>query len=391
MVVTPPVTRPIRVLVFSPYYPPSIGGLQNHAQEFNQHLAAKGYQITLITPRLPRTALPVEHELSGVTILRFPAFELIPNFPVPKIWHRQFWAHWRTASHQAPDVVIGRTRFFATTWLARIFAWWHSLPYVHIEHGSDHVQLSNPLWHWLAYIIDHTIGRFVIETATKVVANSHHTAAFIKHLAPIAEPVIIYRGVETEKLEQIASARRATANPQLVRIGYLGRLIAGKGVSDLLLSLTSLKNQAWELLIIGHGPDYARLKEMTQHLGLNRSVQFIHPARWSEAVAIVKSCDIIVNPSYTEGLPTTVIEAALCQKAIIATHVGGTSEIIHHDRSGILIPPRNPTALARALEKLIRNAPLRTLLGTNAAQEVRGKFEWPRAIEAYHALFQQVI
>lgn len=379
------------IVVFSPFYPPSIGGLQNHAQEFNRHLSNRGYRITLITPHLPSASPAYEQELPAVTIIRVPAFELITNWPIPKVWRKEFWSAWRQISRDSPAAVIGRTRFFTTTWLARLFAWQQRIPYIHIEHGSDYVQLRNPLWQRLAYALDHTLGRFTIQTAAKVIANSAHTAAFIQRLVPKVKPTIIYRGIERQALDNIAPALRETTPRSGTRILYLGRLIASKGVSDLLVSVSRLTHPSLEVVIAGHGPDSQHLKKLAEELGINHFVRFKRPASWTDAIALLKSCDIVVNPSYTEGLPTTVIEAALCQKAIIATDVGGTSEIIQHNQSGLLVPPRDPAALTRALTTLITDSALRHRLGENANRAARGKFEWRQAMAAYHQLLQQLL
>ena len=75
----------MNVLIFSPYYPPHIGGLESHSEEFNQQLAQRGIDVLVFTPRLPKDA-PERETRRGVRIIRFPAFEIIPNFPLPQFF-----------------------------------------------------------------------------------------------------------------------------------------------------------------------------------------------------------------------------------------------------------------------------------------------------------------
>ncbi len=369
-----------------------MGGLQNHAQQFNQHMAAAGYDVYVFTPRIPGTAPEIENEHPGVHVRRFPAFELIANWPVPQFWRPRFWQLLGQIYRLQGDIIISRTRFFATTWLAALFARFVGRPYVHIEHGADHVQFRSAWLLRVGAFVDHTLGALVLRSATAVVANSKQTAAFVTRLSPKVAPTVIYRGVETKTLAAIVPALRSEypQNPK-VRIGYFGRLIAGKGIEDLITSVADLPREKIEVLIVGDGPDYEYLPKLAESLGISLVVTFIRDTSWKGAMAFLKSCDIIVNPSYSEGLPTVLIEAALCGKAIVATDVGGTSEIVTHGRSGILIPPRNVAALTHALGSLLQQPKQRHELGAHAAVDAAGIFEWPTAVATYQRLFNSLL
>ncbi|KKS02240.1 MAG: Glycosyltransferase, partial [candidate division WWE3 bacterium GW2011_GWF2_41_45] len=99
-------------------------------------------------------------------------------------------------------------------------------------------------------------------------------------------------------------------------------------------------------------------------------------------IGILKASDIVINPSYTEGLPTSVIEAALCGKPIIATTVGGTIEILDKN-TGILIPAKNSSAITEKIEYLAENKDLRVLIGGKVKNKIERKFSWKKATEKY--------
>ena len=89
---------------------------------------------------------------------------------------------------------------------------------------------------------------------------------------------------------------------------------------------------------------------------------------------VYQKSHIVTLPSFGEGLPTVLIEAAACARPIVTTDVSGCREVVANDINGILVPPSNPQALADALETLIRDADLRTRMGTAGRKIVLDRF-----------------
>ncbi len=383
----------MRLLMFTPYYPPHIGGLESHAYEFSLHMAEHGHEITIVTFHIPSHSPSHEQTGKNITIIRLPAFEITPGYPIPKFWLSVYRHQMQMIKKYHYDVVCSRTRFFISSLMALIVAKRKRLPYLHIEHGSDFVQHSNFIIRTIARLCDMTIGKTVILSANAVVANSVASAIFVQKLTNNkVQPSVIYRGVEKDRLYTIApNTSYRTAHKDKVIIGFIGRLMAGKGVADLLVALSRIKKSNIVCLIIGDGPQKSQLMSQAKELGLMGShVLFLGEKPPQEAISILKIADIIVNPSYTEGLPTSVTEAALCHKAIIATNVGGTSEIITHNKSGLLYNPGDITTLASLLTMLVNNPGMRHDLGTKAYDEVKNKFDWQTSIEAYESILNSL-
>ena len=178
--------------------------------------------------------------------------------------------------------------------------------------------------------------------------------------------------------------------PGDILITFIGRLIDGKGLSDLMNAVKKL-NSNFRLFIVGDGPQKNELENLAKKLGFREKIIFFGHKKFEEAMGILKISDIFVNPSYTEGLPTSVIEAAFCKKAIIATNVGGTPEIITDNQSGYLINPKDIPTLKNKLEILINNETLRKELGNNAYNEMLNKFNWNKSIERYLEIFDKML
>jgi len=381
----------MKILVFSPYYPPHIGGLENHADEFNKYISQKGVDIFVFTPRLPVESVEEEMKYNKVKIIRFPAFEIIANYPLPKFWSIKFWKLFRDLFEENFDIVISRTRFFSTSLLALIYSKIKKKKWIHIEHGSDFVKLNNKFKGIIAKIYDYTFGKIVLIFSDKNIANSQASARFCKKIAKNKDCIVIYRGVEINKIEKIQpnfDLKRKYKNSFIIT--FVGRLIDGKGVFDLIGAAKDIQEENTKLFIIGDGPQKNNLKKLTEKFDIQEKVIFFGYRKFEEIIAILKISDIFVNPSYTEGLPTSVIEAGLCNVPIIATNVGGTSEIIENEKSGFLINKKNILELKEKIEILYNNINLREDFSKQAFQKIKNNFDWKKSVEIYLEVFTEI-
>lgn len=356
-----------RVLVYCPYYPPHMGGLESHADEFNKYLSAQNFDITVFTPRLPVDGLEREAKYNNVKIIRFPAFEIIPNYPLPQFWNIKFWKLWSEVFVTKYDWVISRTRFFNTALMALMHSKIKKIKWMHIEHGSDFVKLNNIVYSKIAEIYDKTFGLVVLKLANIVVANSVASAMFCKIIFSDRKYEVIYRGIEIEKINKIKP--KILFKNKFV-ILYTGRLIDGKGVGDLIAAVLKIKNDKWVLLIVGDGPKRSEWEKMA-----NNQIKFLGQKPNSELVGVMKGCNLVVNPSYTEGLPTSMVEATVCGVPVIATDVGGTREIVEDGVNGYLVKPKNVDELQKRIEEMMKNKFI--------IKKVVNKFDWRISINKY--------
>ena len=385
---TDPAGRQLRILIFSPYLAPHVGGLESFVSELNDALLTRGDagRITVFTSQLPPTA--AAHEVLGPTlsVIRYPAIELIPNFPLPKVWTRAFWRALRAAAPPSHDVLVGHTRFFISSALALLVARLARRPLIHVEHGSDFVQLGSHFTRLAARTYDLVIGRLVLRRADAVVAVSRAAAEFVGRLAR-RESQVVYRGIGPHRLEAVEPDQRISEFAASRTVAtFVGRLIDGKGVSDLLRAFAALADSGCVLCVVGDGPRRADLELLAGTLGITERVLFLGYLSEPEALASIIASDVIVNPSYTEGLPTTVLEAALLGRVVLATDVGGTGEIVAHERSGILVPARDVAALSDALRRLVEDPALRERLSATAKRESSERFDWDASAEQFAEL-----
>lgn len=378
-----------KIIVFPAFYPPHIGGMEFFAHELNLRLARSGQRIVIFAPAFSdMEATRSTESPEGLNIINYPAFEIIPNFPCPKFWRISFWHALRKISACPVDTVVSHTRFFIASFLALCFARIKHIPLIHIEHGSSPVRSQNIFITLVSSLYDRTIGSLVVRGANSVVAVSENVSFFLQKNWG-REPVIIRRGFDSADIATIPTSQILPHHQGTIRIMYIGRLISGKGLDTLLAGLEFIPEKNWELVIIGDGPARKSLEEMAKKLKPNK-VLFLGEKAHGETIALLKTTDIFINPSRSEGLPTTVAEAALCGKAVVATNVGGTRELFPETNQFFLIPANDPMAVADRVSKLIHNPALITTTGSAAKEFVATEFSWDKPIRHFLDLINEV-
>lgn len=381
----------MKLLVFCPYYPPHIGGLESHADEFNKHLSKKSFQITVFTPHIPQNSLEKETLHNKVKIIRFPAFEIIPNYPLPKFWKLKFWKLLSKLFKKDFDIVISRTRFFNTSLLALIYSKIKRVKWIHIEHGSDFVQLSSKLNSLIAKFYDHTFGRIIFKYSDLNISISKAVQNFVYKFNKKTSP-IIYRGLEIEKIEKIKPDLKLKKEyKDKIIISFAGRLYKWKGVQNSVEAIKNLSNEDKKrvvFFIIGDGEDYSKLKEMT---GKENSIKMLGSIDRKKALSILKISDIYIHSAYPGGgLSTSLLEAMLCGCSVIATPSEGADEIIKNKENGILIDDSDSKKIKDETTRLLENNSLRKKLSKNSNSYIKNNFSWNNSVKKYEKVFRKI-
>lgn len=166
-----------------------------------------------------------------------------------------------------------------------------------------------------------------------------------------------------------------------VRFVCVGRLSPEKGQRILLVALRGLLDEGVDaqLELIGGGPEQAKLKALTGTLNLNEVVRFSGPLSESETLARIACGDVLVLPSFMEGLPLVLIEAMALGIPVIASAVAGIPELVEHRVNGLLVRASDTQELQRAMADLARDPSLRRALGAVGRASVADEFALPGA------------
>jgi glycosyltransferase involved in cell wall biosynthesis len=167
------------------------------------------------------------------------------------------------------------------------------------------------------------------------------------------------------------------------------RLVKEKGLHILLQAMSMLRDDMPVLksIILGEGPCSMELQQACTNMGLSSKVFFVgfkDPIR-----PYLQAGDILVNPSYFEGLPLAVLEAMACGLPCIASNVGGVPEIISDQRDGLLVTPGSVGELSAAIRRLASDRAERKRMGELAREKVRLKFDLDRCVEELKSILLQ--
>ena len=232
-----------------------------------------------------------------------------------------------------------------------------------------------------------TIDRAVLRRFAAVVAVSEEVRQRLLGSGVSSGKVrLISNGVNAAPFAEIQPGTRHG----VLRVGLVGRLAHEKGV-DLFLEAAARVLRVLpqtEFVVVGEGPDHAKLEAMLQHLGLVSNVKLA--GRRDDMPAFYSSLDLLVSASRQEGLPIALLEAMASGLPVVATSVGEVPRLIQHGITGLLIPAEDVPALAATIEALLRDREARIRLGEAARQSILMTYSAERMSEAYLRLYRDV-
>ena len=196
---------------------------------------------------------------------------------------------------------------------------------------------------------------------------------------------VCYNGIEmqpTPTASDRAAARQGLGmEAEAVVIGTTPRLLRNKGHRFLLDAVPVLRERIPQLhvLIMGDGPARQELERQAQQLKIDQCITFTGHLR--DVRPMLAALDVFVLPSLREGMPFSVLEAMGAGLPVVATTVGGVPEVVDEGETGLLVPPRNASALTQATLALLNDADRRTRMGAAALRKVHSQFTMDRMIE----------
>ncbi|HEX3862477.1 MAG TPA: glycosyltransferase family 4 protein [Stellaceae bacterium] len=227
------------------------------------------------------------------------------------------------------------------------------------------------------------------------------TEAGRQHLATLAPRpdtvTLSYHGLDLARFASppICGSISDGGDPQRpVTLLSVGRAVEKKGFDDLLAALALLPTGlSWRLVHIGGGALASPLKTEARRLGLDRRIEWRGAQPQPDVLAAYRAADLFVlaakigRDADRDGLPNVLMEAQSQCLACVATQLPGIAELIDDGRTGVLVPPADPAALAAALEALIRDPGRRARLAAAGEARVRQAFDMRHGIETLAVLF----
>jgi glycosyltransferase involved in cell wall biosynthesis len=246
------------------------------------------------------------------------------------------------------------------------------------------VQSRLPLLKWLV--------RGAARRSAQAVAISSYTARELRKFADVPIEVIPY----TAEFPAPSSTVIDRATEQSIL--FVGRLIERKGVHHLIRALGTVRERTpARLVIIGDGPERPRLEALARDAGVAEHVDFRGRVSDEELRQAYATATVFVLPSVldarqdTEGLGVVLLEAMNYSIPVVASDIGGITDIVQHERTGLLVPPGDETALGAALIRLLTDRALSNTLGAAGLRALRESFSWERIVDRWEAVYRGVL
>jgi L-malate glycosyltransferase len=174
-------------------------------------------------------------------------------------------------------------------------------------------------------------------------------------------------------------------------IGAIGRLHREKGMDILVRSFSHLAGDFpdLKLVIIGDGPEKENLRELVSRMNLSERVIFA--GFLPEPEKYIPLFEAFVLPSRIEAMPIALMQAMAAGKAIVATNVGGVSELIADNQTGFLVPVEDEFLMTRAISRILRDPALSKKMGQAAKEKAAGEFSRDKMVDSYRRLYQSAV
>lgn len=345
---------------------PEAGGAEVHLHETFSRIVEWGHPVTLLCCRFPGAA--ESEQIDGIDVIRHGG-KWTFNLTVP-------WYYRRHLSHRSFDFVIEDINK-----IPALMPWFlNGTPLMVLLHhlfGTTFYRETNPVLATYLYFMERLIPRVYRRCLFEAVSES--TRDELVRMGVAADRIsVVHNGLDPRFLD--AGIIGAPAVPDRKEPGlviYLGRLKKYKNVDHLIQAMAIVRDEVPDarLVIVGTGDRRRALEALTRSMGLDDAVRFTGFVSEEEKRRLLTRAEVSACPSSKEGWGITVIEANACGVPVVATRVSGLRDAVVDGETGVLVPPGDRKAMARALIGLLRDRSARERLARNAVARSR-LFTW---------------
>lgn len=374
----------------------NVGGPALHVAYLSAGLQGRGYETTLVAGELARG----EESMAFVAESRGVEVRAVSELRRQVSPFRDVVAALRLAAlirTLRPDVVHTHTaKAGAVGRVAVVLSRVRPRPVVvHTFHGHVLRGYFGPVTAWGFRLLERILAR----TTDALVAVSPQVRDDLVRLgvAPREKFVVVRLGIELEERVGGDGDARARARTLLgipegrFLVGWMGRMTAVKRTDDVLLALEALRARGVDaaLCLVGDGPDREHVEERAHELGIARDCFYLG---YQDAVADwYAAFDVMILPSANEGTPVSVIESLAAGRPVVATDVGGVSDVVRDGVDGFLVEAGDVAALAERLETLAGDPGLRGLMGAAGRERVLRRYAVARLVDDVDRLYRALL
>ena len=370
-----------RILLTSDYLPPSDGGVEQVVQKLALHLVDEGFEVGIFTLDDGTR----DFELQAVPEISFytaSALDLTDIIGLQSMFSVSALREFRRVLREfQPDIVHAHNRFFYTSVLAALYSIRADYELVTTLHLGD-IGMISGLGGAAAKTFEQTISRFVISRSEQVICVSA-AAELIAHSLGAKRTAVVRNAVDVDEFSPSPTNGKSLL--------YIGRFVHNNGIQDLLTALPSVldSHPDAEIHLVGSGPLGEEVQKTIQSSGLSDSVTIYN---YVDDISEMYDCaSVFCRPSYSEGLPLTMLEAMASGVPPVVTAIAGVPEVVTDHETGVLLEPGNPDEVAQAVIELFDDAGLRARLATNAREYITENLTWEQRTQRVSSLYRTIL
>lgn len=371
------------ICIVSSQYLPHVGGVENYVNRFSKELVRLGHQVTIVTSSIE--GCPNYEESEGRKVYRLPSLSLMEGrFPV-LLPSKELTEFNKIFEKSKFDVVLVNTRFYLISLYAVRLAKKNGIRSILLDHGTSHLNAGNTIVSKFGEWFEHGITWLDRLYCKEYAGVSGATLEWMQHFG-IHSDKVLYNAVDEEEFAALKGQSKRNYRKEFgildddIIISFVGRLTLEKGVRELVHAMQSIltkKNNVW-LLLAGDGylaGEITALKE--------EKIRLLGQLPMVDVVELLEESEIFCLPSVSEGFPTCVLEAAMCDNYIITTYRGGAKELIKSKEYGLILPDNNELGLAKALLEILEKEEYRKDAANSCKQRVLQNYTWKHTAQTF--------
>lgn len=357
-------------------YAPVLGGIEGHIRTLSVGLVRKGIEISVVVCQPRGQTLPSEEMLQGVRVIRLPRDVDFASAAFS-------WRHASIVRQLAPDIIHMQMPWPPGDMISAML---RNTPLI-VSYQSDVVRQKHAMRMYAPLL------RYTLQRAAAIIATSPAYAQTSQWLKPWQSKIkIVPLGIHTPAPTNNTLMTLWRTRLPFPFLLWVGRMRYYKGLSYVIEALAQLPNEI-KLVLVGSGAVQRELIAQVEHAGLTNRVVWLGDCSDADIAALHALARIFVFPSHlrAEAFGLSLLEALAAGVPAISCEIGtGTSFVNQHKRTGLVVPPANPHALAHAIQTLWYDEPLRLQMSEYARTWVAQNFHAQQMIDDVYDLYHDV-
>lgn len=358
-------------------YPPWVGGVERHIGDISEAFVERGWRVTALVCNDAR--FETQEQRGGVRVVRVPRWGRLLSQPLTTRYAR--WL-----KRLQPDIIHAHTPF-PLAWLM-VMRVSKSVPVVCTWH-SDIVRQRALM------PVLRPFELAFLKRCNKIVGTSPRLIENSRALAPVRDRCLsIPLSLPPNGHDRLSNAREAYKIKERYKkpiVLFVGRLVSYKGLKHLIQAMKPIDAR---LLIAGDGPLRSALQNQAERAGLSDKISFLGYVDEETKQNLYRAADVFVLPSVSanEAFGYVLLEAMSEGLPVVTCDLPtGVSYVNQHQRTGLVVPPRNAAALGEAIQTLLEDETLRREYGDAAQKRVESEFDFNQTMTALESQYRQLL